>query len=66
MIPFLRPASLNKPVNHISRGCAITDIVNTLTIRAIQAQQNVKSDLAKMNEIPYPTSTSKSELATWQ
>jgi len=29
---------LNKPVNDLSRGCSITDIVNTVTITAIQAQ----------------------------
>jgi phosphate acetyltransferase len=30
---------LNKPVNDLSRGCTVTDIVNTVTITAIQAQQ---------------------------
>lgn len=30
---------LNKPVNDLSRGCTITDIVNTVIITAIQAQQ---------------------------
>jgi phosphate acetyltransferase len=30
---------LNKPVNDLSRGCTITDIVNTVAITAIQAQQ---------------------------
>ncbi|MBS4096281.1 MAG: hypothetical protein KGZ83_05520 [Sulfuricella sp.] len=30
---------LNKPVNDLSRGCAVTDIVNTVAITAIQAQQ---------------------------
>jgi phosphate acetyltransferase len=29
---------LNKPVNDLSRGCTITDIVNTVAITAIQAQ----------------------------
>jgi phosphate acetyltransferase len=29
---------LNKPVNDLSRGCTIPDIVNTVAIRAIQAQ----------------------------
>jgi phosphate acetyltransferase len=29
---------LNKPVNDLSRGCTITDIVNTVIITAIQAQ----------------------------
>jgi phosphate acetyltransferase len=31
---------LNKPVNDLSRGCTITDIVNTVIITAIQAQQD--------------------------
>ncbi|MEZ5536332.1 MAG: phosphate acetyltransferase [Thiolinea sp.] len=30
---------LNKPVNDLSRGCTVTDIVNTVVITAIQAQQ---------------------------
>lgn len=29
---------LNKPVNDLSRGCTVTDIVNTVIITAIQAQ----------------------------
>jgi len=33
---------LNKPVNDLSRGCTVTDIVNTVAITAIQAQ--VKMD----------------------
>lgn len=31
---------LNKPVNDLSRGCLVTDIVNTVIITAIQAQTN--------------------------
>ena len=31
---------LNKPVNDLSRGCLIEDIVNTVVITAIQAQNN--------------------------
>lgn len=31
---------LNKPVNDLSRGCTVPDIVNTVIITAIQAQQN--------------------------
>ena len=31
---------LNKPVNDLSRGCTVTDIVNTVIITAIQAQQS--------------------------
>ncbi len=33
---------LNKPVNDLSRGCTIPDIVNTVTITAIQAQENTR------------------------
>jgi phosphate acetyltransferase len=29
---------LRKPVNDLSRGCLVTDIVNTIAITAIQAQ----------------------------
>jgi phosphate acetyltransferase len=29
---------LNKPVNDLSRGCLVQDIVNTVTITAVQAQ----------------------------
>lgn len=31
---------LNKPVNDLSRGCLVADIVNTVIITAIQAQQD--------------------------
>jgi len=31
---------LRKPVNDLSRGCAVTDIVNTVAITAIQAQES--------------------------
>ncbi|MCW9047663.1 MAG: phosphate acetyltransferase [Gammaproteobacteria bacterium] len=31
---------LNKPVNDLSRGCTVTDIVNTVVITAIQAQES--------------------------
>ena len=31
---------LNKPVNDLSRGCTVPDIVNTVIITAIQAQEN--------------------------
>jgi phosphate acetyltransferase len=30
---------LNKPVNDLSRGCTVTDIVNTVAITAIQARE---------------------------
>ncbi len=33
---------LNKPVNDLSRGCTVTDIVNTVAITAIQAQENAE------------------------
>jgi phosphate acetyltransferase len=32
---------LNKPVNDLSRGCTVPDIVNTVAITAIQAQEDV-------------------------
>jgi len=32
---------LNKPVNDLSRGCLVADIVNTVAITAIQAQIKV-------------------------
>ena len=34
---------LNKPVNDLSRGCTVTDIVNTVAITAIQAQSRKKA-----------------------
>ncbi|MCW8945227.1 MAG: phosphate acetyltransferase [Sedimenticola sp.] len=38
---------LNKPVNDLSRGCTVTDIVNTVAITAIQAQENcTKQEIA--------------------
>ncbi len=30
---------LNKPINDLSRGCTVADIINTVAITAIQAQQ---------------------------
>ena len=30
---------LRKPINDLSRGCSVTDIVNTVAITAIQAQE---------------------------
>ena len=41
---------LKKPVNDLSRGCTISDIVNTVVITAIQAQNHTyKSDLATVS-----------------
>jgi phosphate acetyltransferase len=34
---------LNKPVNDLSRGALVADIVNTVAITAVQAQGSVKS-----------------------
>lgn len=34
---------LKKPVNDLSRGCLVADIVNTIAITAIQAGQNENS-----------------------
>jgi phosphate acetyltransferase len=33
---------LNKPVNDLSRGCTVADILNTVAITAIQAQTSGK------------------------
>jgi phosphate acetyltransferase len=30
---------LNKPVNDLSRGCTVDDVINTVAITAVQAQQ---------------------------
>ncbi|MGK5090654.1 phosphate acetyltransferase [Deltaproteobacteria bacterium TL4] len=35
---------LNKPINDLSRGCTVADVVNTIAITAIQAQQNRKGN----------------------
>jgi phosphate acetyltransferase len=35
---------LNRPVNDLSRGCLVTDIVNTVAITAIQAQEDQRPE----------------------
>jgi phosphate acetyltransferase len=41
---------LNKPVNDLSRGCTVTDIVNTVAITAIQAQEASSATIAGNEE----------------
>ena len=41
---------LNQPVNDLSRGCTIPDIVNTVAITAIQAQAAVSEDVGQKTE----------------
>jgi phosphate acetyltransferase len=41
---------LKKPVNDLSRGCTITDIVNTVAITAIQAQAAETDDRKQKTE----------------
>jgi phosphate acetyltransferase len=43
---------LNKPVNDLSRGCLIPDIVNTVAITAIQAQGEGERRASRFIEIP--------------
>jgi len=41
---------LNKPVNDLSRGCTVTDIINTVAITAIQAQAGRNQQTGAENE----------------
>jgi phosphate acetyltransferase len=41
---------LRKPVNDLSRGCTVTDIVNTVIITAIQAQEIVGRSTSRLRE----------------
>ena len=41
---------LNKPVNDLSRGCTVTDIVNTVVITAIQAQEILGRSTSRLRE----------------
>jgi phosphate acetyltransferase len=43
---------LNKPVNDLSRGCLIPDVVNTVAITAIQAQDDAERRASRFIEIP--------------
>ena len=36
---------LNKPINDLSRGALVADIINTVAITAIQAQGSVRESL---------------------
>jgi phosphate acetyltransferase len=40
---------LRKPVNDLSRGCTVTDIVNTVVITAIQAQEVLGRSTSRLN-----------------
>jgi phosphate acetyltransferase len=43
---------LNKPVNDLSRGCLVPDIVNTVAITAIQAQGEDERKTSRFLEVP--------------
>lgn len=44
---------LRKPVNDLSRGCTVDDIINTVVITAIQAQQNHAMPAAMSGETQF-------------
>ena len=41
---------LNKPINDLSRGCLVADIVNTVAITAIQAQTKAQGEVLKKDQ----------------
>ena len=43
---------LNKPVNDLSRGCLVADIINTVAITAIQAAEKEWQNQPAANEKP--------------
>ena len=54
---------LSKPVNDLSRGCTVTDIVNTVVITAIQAQEvrGESSLFRPLLAVPAPRGRSRDE-----
>ncbi len=40
---------LNKPINDLSRGCTVPDIINTVAITAVQAQVAAKRSIGRKN-----------------
>jgi len=55
---------LRKPVNDLSRGATVRDIVNTIAITAIQAQQLVSDVEAVAQQPPDPTGPASAQRAT--
>lgn len=43
---------LNKPVNDLSRGCLVADIINTVAITAVQAQEQERLTLENQKTLP--------------
>jgi phosphate acetyltransferase len=50
---------LNKPVNDLSRGCLVADIVNTVVITAIQAQEASMQDNTVVHVAAAPAAASE-------